>query len=93
MATYTPRSLEPTQVALPMALSRGALIALPNPEADATKKKQSAYQVLRFQYNPGQSRARTGQFERKLDKEKRRQHRSRPSRVPRAAARSSPRAR
>jgi hypothetical protein len=71
MASYAPRSLEPTQVALPVALSRGALIALPNPEAKAKGKKQepAAYEVLRFQFNPETvTRARTGQFERKLDR-------------------------
>ena len=65
MASYSPRSLEPTQVALPVALARGALIALPDPRA----KDTSTYEVLRFQYNPETvTRARTGQWERKLDK-------------------------
>lgn len=60
-----PRSLEPAQIALPVALARGALIALPDPRGKDTK----AVEVLRFQYNPETvTRARTGQFERKLDK-------------------------
>lgn len=60
-----PRSLEPTQIALPLALSRGALIALPDPRA----KNTTRYEILRFQYNPDLvTRARTGQWERKLDK-------------------------
>jgi hypothetical protein len=65
MASYSPRSLEPTQVALQVALARGALISLPDPRA----KNTSSYEVLRFQYNPETvTRARTGQWERKLDK-------------------------
>jgi hypothetical protein len=65
MASYSPRSLEPTQVALPVALSRGALIALPDPNAVDT----TTYEILRFQYNPETvTRARSGQWERKLDK-------------------------
>jgi hypothetical protein len=60
-----PRSLEPTQIALPVPLSRGALISLPDPRA----KNTNTYQILRFQYNPETlTRARTGQWERKLDK-------------------------
>lgn len=60
-----PRSLEPTQVALPVALARGALIALPDPRA----KNTATYEILRFQYNPETvTRSRTGQWERKLDK-------------------------
>jgi hypothetical protein len=69
-----PRSLEPTQVALPTALSRGALIALPDPAAKSSKAAKNAagppvYELLRFQYNPETvTRSRTGQWERKLDK-------------------------
>jgi hypothetical protein len=60
-----PRSLEPKQIALPVALSRGALIALPDPRAKSTR----TFEILRFQYNPETvTRARTGQWERKLDK-------------------------
>jgi Contractile injection system tube protein len=60
-----PRSLEPRQIALPVALSRGALIGLPHPSAP----NKSTYEILRFQYNPDTvTRARTGQWERKLDK-------------------------
>lgn len=59
-----PRSLEPSQVALPAKLSRGALIGLPSPKAE-----DQTYEVLRFQYNPETvTRSRTGQWERKLDK-------------------------
>jgi hypothetical protein len=62
-----PRSLEPAQVALPVALSRGALIALPDPAAKGAAA--TTYEVLRFQYNPETvTRSRTGQWERKLDK-------------------------
>jgi len=65
MASYTPRSLEPNQIALPVELARGALVALPDPRA----ADRSTYEVLRFQYNPETvTRARTGQWERKLDK-------------------------
>jgi hypothetical protein len=66
-----PRSLEPTQVVLPQALSRGLLIGLPNPGATNTKTgaADANYETLRFQYNPETvTRARTGQWERKLDK-------------------------
>jgi Contractile injection system tube protein len=60
-----PRSLEPKQIALPVPLLRGALISLPDPRA----KNTTTYQILRFQYNPDTvTRARTGQWERKLDK-------------------------
>lgn len=60
-----PRSLEPAQIALPVALARGALIALPDPRA----KNTTTYEILRFQYNPETvTRSRTGQWERKLDK-------------------------
>jgi hypothetical protein len=66
-----PRSLEPTQVVLPIELARGALIGLPNPKAKDAKGKPlpPSYETLRFQYNPETvTRARTGQWERKLDK-------------------------
>ena len=66
-----PRSLEPTQVVLPVKLARGALIGLPNPKAKDPKGKpaKKTYETLRFQYNPETvTRARTGQWERKLDK-------------------------
>lgn len=59
-----PRSLEPQQVALPAKLARGAIIGLPS-----AKASKQTYEVLRFQYNPETvTRARTGQWERKLDK-------------------------
>jgi len=55
-----PRSLEPTQVVLPLALARGALIGLPNPKAKG-KAAKASYETLRFQYNPETvTRARTG---------------------------------
>lgn len=66
-----PRSLEPTQVVLPLLLARGALVGLPNPKAKDSKGKaaKGTYETLRFQYNPETvTRARTGQWERKLDK-------------------------
>ncbi len=69
-----PRNLEPTQIVLETQLARGALIALPDPRSEAAKKaaKQGeplTYEILRFQYNPETvTRARTGQFERKLDR-------------------------
>jgi hypothetical protein len=66
-----PRDLEPSQIVLPIALARGALIGLPNPKAKDANGKPSkpAYETLRFQYNPETvTRARTGQWERKLDK-------------------------
>lgn len=59
-----PRSLEPSRIALPATLARGALIGLPSPKAP-----DQSYEVLRFQYNPETvTRSRTGQWERKLDK-------------------------
>jgi hypothetical protein len=66
-----PRNLEPSQVVLPTTLARGSLIALPNPNAKDGSGNPSAamYETLRFQYNPETvTRARTGQWERKLDK-------------------------
>ncbi len=65
-----PRTLEPAQIALPYELSRGLLIALPNPSAKGKDgAADSQYETLRFQYNPETiTRARTGQWERKLDK-------------------------
>jgi hypothetical protein len=68
-----PRSLEPTLVALPARIARGALISLPVPQAPGAKKKGNAgnelYEVLRFQYNPETvTRSRTGQWEHRLDK-------------------------
>jgi Contractile injection system tube protein len=69
-----PRSLEPKQIALPAALSRGALLALPDPDSKSSKATKKAggalvYELLRFQYNPETvTRSRTGQWERKLDK-------------------------
>lgn len=60
-----PRNLEPTQVALPYRIARGALVALPNPKA----KNTTTFEILKFQFNPESvTRARTGQWERKLDK-------------------------
>ena len=60
-----PRSLEPAQIALPVALARGALISVPDPRA----KNTTTFEILRFQYNPETvTRSRTGQWERKLDK-------------------------
>jgi len=66
-----PRSLEPTQIALPRQLARGALIGLPAPRPKKQKDAAPAagYEILRFQYNPETvTRSRTGQWERKLDK-------------------------
>jgi hypothetical protein len=65
-----PRSLEPSQIGLPFELSRGLLIGLPNPSAkNSDGSPDSQYETLRFQYNPETvTRARTGQWERKLDK-------------------------
>jgi hypothetical protein len=60
-----PRNLEPTQIAFPYKIARGALIALPNPTGEDT----TTFEILRFQYNPEtMTRARTGQWERKIDK-------------------------
>jgi hypothetical protein len=60
-----PRNLEPELVALPYPLTRGALVAIPDPAA----KDTTTFDVLRFQFNPESvTRARTGQWERKLDK-------------------------
>jgi contractile injection system tube protein len=67
-----PRNLEPTLVALPAQIARGALIALPPPVAGAGKTGKpdnELYEVLRFQYNPETvTRSRTGQWEHRLDK-------------------------
>jgi hypothetical protein len=60
-----PRNLEPSQIALPYRIARGALVALPNPKA----KNKTTFEILKFQFNPeAVTRARTGQWERKLDK-------------------------
>lgn len=71
-----PRNLEPTQVALPIKLERGCIVALPDPDAGKQAKTASAQQtarstaeILRFQYNPETvTRSRTGQWEHRLDK-------------------------
>ena len=55
-----PRNLEPTQIAAPVRLLRGAIVALPDP-----KSGDSAHvaEVLRFQYNPETvTRNRTGRY-------------------------------
>jgi len=60
-----PRNLEPEQVALPYRIARGALVALPHPKAGDS----ATFEILKFQFNPETvTRARTGQWERKLDK-------------------------
>lgn len=60
-----PRNLQPQLIALPYAIARGGLISLPHPKA----KNPNAMEILRFQYNPDTvTRARTGQWERKLEK-------------------------
>jgi hypothetical protein len=62
-----PRNLEPNQIALPIQLSRGAIVSLPDPSAGPTAKQVA--EILRFQYNPETvTRTRTGQWEHRLDK-------------------------
>lgn len=61
-----PRNLEPGQIALPIQLSRGAIVALPDPKAAPAEQ---IAEILRFQYNPeAVTRTRTGQWEHRLDK-------------------------
>lgn len=62
-----PRNLEPSQIALPARIARGAIVALPDPKAGDTAKDKA--EILRFQYNPETvTRTRTGQWEHRLDK-------------------------
>lgn len=62
-----PRNLEPNQIALPIQLSRGAIVSLPDPKAGPTAEQVA--EILRFQYNPETvTRTRTGQWEHRLDK-------------------------
>ena len=62
-----PRNLEPGQIALPIKLERGCIVALPDPKAGKTSEGKA--EILRFQYNPETvTRSRTGQWEHRLDK-------------------------